>query len=190
MHFEGCDAAQVSELILQIRRPPAECPSGGRAGPPCSQPGGRAVPTQKLMVGCACLVSGSAESAAEDLRPVTRIPLPEQHRNSTHWRTSSWSQEDPRPVNGGPPPGHRRPAPPRPLYSVTKKCSKQLDFCRNLTLSAHYLQSSALLRVTRDTLAERLRRRPAKPMGSPRVGSNPTGVVLVKVTSNIQDHNA
>ena len=28
----------------------------------------------------------------------------------------------------------------------------------------------------RDTLAEWLRRRPAKPMGSPRVGSNPTGV--------------
>ena len=27
-----------------------------------------------------------------------------------------------------------------------------------------------------DTLAERLRRRPAKPMGSPRVGSNATGV--------------
>jgi hypothetical protein len=32
-------------------------------------------------------------------------------------------------------------------------------------------QSSA-----KDTLAERLRRRPAKAMGSPRVGSNPTGV--------------
>ena len=32
--------------------------------------------------------------------------------------------------------------------------------------------------TSRDTLAERLRRRPAKPMGSPRVGSNPTGVVL------------
>ena len=30
----------------------------------------------------------------------------------------------------------------------------------------------------KDTLAERLRRRPAKPMGSPRVGSNPTGVVF------------
>ena len=30
-----------------------------------------------------------------------------------------------------------------------------------------------------DTLAERLRRRPAKPMGSPRVGSNPTGVVSI-----------
>ena len=35
-----------------------------------------------------------------------------------------------------------------------------------------------------DTLAERLRRRPAKPMGSPRVGSNPTGVVfLVSATT-------
>ena len=32
--------------------------------------------------------------------------------------------------------------------------------------------------VTQDTLAEWLRRRPAKPMGSPRVGSNPTGVEL------------
>ena len=30
-----------------------------------------------------------------------------------------------------------------------------------------------------DTLAEWLRRRPAKPMGSPRVGSNPTGVDFV-----------
>ena len=30
----------------------------------------------------------------------------------------------------------------------------------------------------KDTLAERLRRRPAKPMGSPRVGSNPTGAAL------------
>ena len=29
-----------------------------------------------------------------------------------------------------------------------------------------------------DTLAEWLRRRPAKPMGSPRVGSNPTGVAV------------
>ena len=29
---------------------------------------------------------------------------------------------------------------------------------------------------SKDTLAEWLRRRPAKPMGSPRVGSNPTGV--------------
>ena len=34
-----------------------------------------------------------------------------------------------------------------------------------------------LLGLVTDTLAERLRRRPAKPMGSPRVGSNPTGVV-------------
>ena len=32
--------------------------------------------------------------------------------------------------------------------------------------------------IASDTLAEWLRRRPAKPMGSPRVGSNPTGVDL------------
>ena len=30
-----------------------------------------------------------------------------------------------------------------------------------------------------DTLAEWLRRRPAKPVGSARVGSNPTGVVFI-----------
>ena len=34
------------------------------------------------------------------------------------------------------------------------------------------------LPIASDTLAEWLRRRPAKPMGSPRVGSNPTGVDL------------
>jgi hypothetical protein len=32
-----------------------------------------------------------------------------------------------------------------------------------------------------DTLAERLRRRPAKPMGFPRVGSNPTGVDIIVI---------
>ncbi len=37
---------------------------------------------------------------------------------------------------------------------------------------------SCHLQWCKDTLAERLRRRPAKPMGSPRVGSNPTGVVF------------
>ena len=36
-------------------------------------------------------------------------------------------------------------------------------------------------RRLKDTLAERLRRRPAEPMGSPRVGSNPTGVVLAGI---------
>ena len=35
-----------------------------------------------------------------------------------------------------------------------------------------------------DTLAERLRRRPAKPMGSARVGSNPTGVVFEILVCN------
>ena len=37
-----------------------------------------------------------------------------------------------------------------------------------------------------DTLAERLRRRPAKPMGSPRMGSNPTGVVSFGVIGILQ----
>jgi hypothetical protein len=36
-----------------------------------------------------------------------------------------------------------------------------------------------MLNHNKDTLAEWLRRRPAKPMGSPRVGSNPTGVDLL-----------
>ena len=39
--------------------------------------------------------------------------------------------------------------------------------------------------VLSDTLAEWLRRRPAKPMGSPCVGSNPTGVVLLKEASRM-----
>jgi hypothetical protein len=43
--------------------------------------------------------------------------------------------------------------------------------------------SSFCLPWLKDTLAERLRRRPAKPMGSPRVGSNPTGVVLLMCRS-------
>ena len=37
-----------------------------------------------------------------------------------------------------------------------------------------------------DTLAERLRRRPAKPMGSPRVGSNPTGVDICPTTGEVR----
>ena len=43
---------------------------------------------------------------------------------------------------------------------------------------------SAWHRWAEDTLAERLRRRPAKPMGSPRVGSNPTGVVSILCNDN------
>ena len=45
----------------------------------------------------------------------------------------------------------------------------------------------ASLAEASDTLAERLRRRPAKPMGSPRVGSNPTGVVccLAQVSTSV-----
>ena len=39
-----------------------------------------------------------------------------------------------------------------------------------------YTQQLSYTICSNDTLAEWLRRRPAKPMGSPRVGSNPTGV--------------
>ena len=36
-----------------------------------------------------------------------------------------------------------------------------------------------------DTLAEWLRRRPAKPMGSPCVGSNPTGVAFPNIIAKV-----
>ena len=49
--------------------------------------------------------------------------------------------------------------------------------CRNVFRSAFEL--CARLAGITDTLAEWLRRRPAKPMGSPRAGSNPTGVAGV-----------
>ena len=39
-----------------------------------------------------------------------------------------------------------------------------------------------------DTLAEWLRRRPAKPMGSPCVGSNPTGVVCPRMHARRRDN--
>ena len=42
--------------------------------------------------------------------------------------------------------------------------------------SLHARATSVDSVMSTDTLAEWLRRRPAKPMGSPRVGSNPTGV--------------
>ena len=49
--------------------------------------------------------------------------------------------------------------------------------CNSVLCSQHFGSVSEILNSrTDDTLAERSRRRPAKPMGSPRVGSNPTGV--------------
>ena len=45
-------------------------------------------------------------------------------------------------------------------------------------MDGEHLRVSGMLVYSQDTLAERLRRRPAKPMGSPRVGSNPTGVEI------------
>ena len=47
---------------------------------------------------------------------------------------------------------------------------------RNGNAWLYYLRRVGM--KTKDTLAERLRRRPAKPIGSPCVGSNPTGVVF------------
>ena len=48
----------------------------------------------------------------------------------------------------------------------------------NATHTKNTPDMSCLIFLGSDTLAERLRRRPAKPMGSPRVGSNPKGVVI------------
>ena len=50
---------------------------------------------------------------------------------------------------------------------------------------SHNLVRKCNTKASKDTLAERLRRRPAKPMGSPRVGSNPTGVVFFQVRAAI-----
>ena len=55
--------------------------------------------------------------------------------------------------------------------------------CARVAIGALYqlrpVAKRQLLEKFKDTLAEWLRRRPAKPMGSPRVGSNPIGVVFL-----------
>ena len=56
-------------------------------------------------------------------------------------------------------------ATPSPRFHLARPTALQWSFAPLLQLE--------------DTLAERLRRRPAKPMGSPRVGSNPTGVAFL-----------
>jgi hypothetical protein len=70
------------------------------------------------------------------------------------------------------------------------RCDAQPDVRREQRRTAQAVlrfrweaQQKHLVLHSRDTLAERLRRRPAKPMGSPRVGSNPTGVVFPEVQS-------
>ena len=50
-----------------------------------------------------------------------------------------------------------------------------------------HCKTFAVAMCNNDTLAEWLRRRPAKPMGSPCVGSNPTGVALRKC-KNLEAH--
>ena len=54
---------------------------------------------------------------------------------------------------------------PRPIEAATLALNRKMPLVPPFVVPAD------------DTLAEWLRRRPAKPMGSPRVGSNPTGVV-------------
>ena len=59
------------------------------------------------------------------------------------------------------------------IYVLGRRSAQGVRFPAT-TLGFHFIADRS-----NDTLAERLRRRPAKPMGSPRVGSNPTGVVLL-----------
>ena len=68
-----------------------------------------------------------------------------------------------------------RPWPPKPQ---NRHCLAMPRPLANPTHSPQKESVQSYLEYTKDTLAERLRRRPAKPMGSPRVGSNPTGVVF------------
>ena len=62
---------------------------------------------------------------------------------------------------------------------------KIVGWCGLVWGVAIFLRVGGNYSFTTDTLAERLRRRPAKPMGSPRVGSNPTGVVLHRTMKEI-----
>ena len=62
-------------------------------------------------------------------------------------------------------------------------CNLQLN---SHTMDVHPTTNLFVSSTPNDTLAERLRRRPAKPMGSPCVGSNPTGVVSFCVIGILQ----
>ena len=57
------------------------------------------------------------------------------------------------------------------------------NICRRRFMFSMSVRLQMALSCVWDTLAERLRRRPAKPMGSARVGSNPTGVVFSRIDS-------
>ena len=70
------------------------------------------------------------------------------------------------------------------LHARMQLDNRRAPNCKRLMLhfaSGAQRSSSPTEKLTHpdDTLAEWLRRRPAKPMGSPCVGSNPTGVVLI-----------
>ena len=59
------------------------------------------------------------------------------------------------------------------------KINAMLSSADAVRAKPHMLFATEAGALPDDTLAEWLRRRPAKPMGSPRVGSNPAGVVSV-----------
>ena len=71
----------------------------------------------------------------------------------------------------------------RNIYGIARQIPPALHTFIRAVGNVLMQTSSSCLRWFKDTLAERLRRRPAKPMGSPRVGSNPTGVVLLMLRS-------
>ena len=104
----------------------------------------------------------SSPAAAIRMQFHLRRPLPRQRRARKHGKTPSTPDEQ---------------------RTASKSAGaamgpKTRDSTRNGSLRCQALRACDLCSGLKDTLAERLRRRPAKPMGFPRVGSNPTGVVL------------
>ncbi len=120
---------------------------------------------------CGSLPGGAGEAGWQTIPPQP-TPPPHPVQQSTPHR----GQEPSHPSNPTPGAGTRHKElgmgcpPPGPDSSKDGTRSCHLQWCK-------------------DTLAERLRRRPAKPMGSPCVGSNPTGVVLVLSSSSTSRGN-
>ena len=83
--------------------------------------------------------------------------------------------------SASPPPHPPTPRPPPLLHMPPTSCHSSSCYCEHMQ-GALIAVCSQLIRIVSkshcasDTLAEWLRRRPAKPMGSPRAGSNPAGV--------------
>ncbi len=78
----------------------------------------------------------------------------------------------------------------RTAVSIAKHALSSMHLQRHANcfgmIRARGLATQPMIGVDMDTLAEWLRRRPAKPMGSPRVGSNPTGVAFLPSARSAQ----